>query len=173
MGPALEQLGEDNYRVYGDRKLWTAARRARSRRRPRPGRPVDAARRHRRGPPGKAGAHHESRSRYATASGSGQTQLHRDRTQSSVGADLTYVPTWCGVGYVCFITDVYSRMIVGWRVASHMSCRHVGRDRRSGAPPRQPGGGTRLSGPSCSRASGRSHRRVRYPRVAHRPSSPS
>jgi putative transposase len=23
-------------------------------------------------------------------------------------------------GYVCFITDAYSRMIVGWRVAGHM-----------------------------------------------------
>jgi transposase InsO family protein len=34
--------------------------------------------------------------------------------------DLNYVPTWAGVGYVCFITDVYSRMIVGWRVACHM-----------------------------------------------------
>jgi putative transposase len=34
--------------------------------------------------------------------------------------DLTYVPTWSGVAYVCFITDVFSRMIVGWRVASHM-----------------------------------------------------
>ena len=34
--------------------------------------------------------------------------------------DLTYVPTWAGVAYVCFITDAYSRMIVGWRVASHM-----------------------------------------------------
>jgi len=34
--------------------------------------------------------------------------------------DLTYVPTWAGVAYVCFITDVYSRMIVGWRVAPHM-----------------------------------------------------
>src|SRR5690348_15996292 len=34
--------------------------------------------------------------------------------------DLTFVPTWAGVGYVCFITDAYSRMIVGWRVASHM-----------------------------------------------------
>ncbi len=30
------------------------------------------------------------------------------------------MPTWAGVAYVCFITDVYSRMIVGWRVASHM-----------------------------------------------------
>ncbi len=34
--------------------------------------------------------------------------------------DLTYVPTWSGVAYVAFIVDVYSRMIVGWRVAAHM-----------------------------------------------------
>ncbi len=34
--------------------------------------------------------------------------------------DLTFVPTWAGVGYVCFITDAFSRMIVGWRVAGHM-----------------------------------------------------
>ena len=34
--------------------------------------------------------------------------------------DLTFVPTWAGVAYVCFLTDAYSRMIVGWRVASHM-----------------------------------------------------
>ena len=34
--------------------------------------------------------------------------------------DLTYVPTWSGVAYVCFIVDAFSRMIVGWRVASHM-----------------------------------------------------
>jgi transposase InsO family protein len=27
------------------------------------------------------------------------------------------VPTWAGVAYVCFITDAFSRMIVGWRVA--------------------------------------------------------
>jgi putative transposase len=34
--------------------------------------------------------------------------------------DLTYVPTWSGVAYVAFIVDVYSRTIVGWRVAAHM-----------------------------------------------------
>jgi putative transposase len=34
--------------------------------------------------------------------------------------DLTYVPTWQGYVYVCFITDAFSRRIVGWRVASHM-----------------------------------------------------
>jgi putative transposase len=34
--------------------------------------------------------------------------------------DLTYVATWAGVAYVCFIVDAFSRMIVGWRVAGHM-----------------------------------------------------
>jgi putative transposase len=34
--------------------------------------------------------------------------------------DLTFVPTFAGIAYVCFIIDAFSRMIVGWRVASHM-----------------------------------------------------
>ena len=34
--------------------------------------------------------------------------------------DLTYVPTWSGVAYVCFIVEAFSRMIVGWRVATTM-----------------------------------------------------
>ena len=34
--------------------------------------------------------------------------------------DLTFVPTWSGVAYVCFIVDAFSRTIVGWRVAGHM-----------------------------------------------------
>ena len=34
--------------------------------------------------------------------------------------DLTYVATWSGIAYVCFIVDAFSRMIVGWRVASNM-----------------------------------------------------
>jgi transposase InsO family protein len=32
-------------------------------------------------------------------------------------ADLTYVATWAGFVYVAFVIDVYSRMIVGWRVS--------------------------------------------------------
>ncbi len=34
--------------------------------------------------------------------------------------DLTYVPTWSGMAYVCFIVDVFSPTIVGWRVAANM-----------------------------------------------------
>jgi putative transposase len=39
--------------------------------------------------------------------------------------DLTYVPTRAGTAYVCFIIDAFSRMIVGWRVASNMKTEMV------------------------------------------------
>ena len=32
--------------------------------------------------------------------------------------DITYVATWSGFAYVSFVTDVFSRRIVGWNVAS-------------------------------------------------------
>lgn len=32
-------------------------------------------------------------------------------------ADLTYVSTWSGPAYVAFVTDVFSRYIVGWKVS--------------------------------------------------------
>ena len=43
-----------------------------------------------------------------------------DRPNALWVTDLTYVPTRSGMAYVCFIVDAFSRMIVGWRVASHM-----------------------------------------------------
>jgi putative transposase len=33
-------------------------------------------------------------------------------------ADITYVATWSGFAYAAFVTDVFSRRIVGWRVAA-------------------------------------------------------
>jgi transposase InsO family protein len=35
-------------------------------------------------------------------------------------ADITYVRTWNGFVYLAFILDCYSRMIVGWQLATHM-----------------------------------------------------
>jgi putative transposase len=35
-------------------------------------------------------------------------------------ADLTYVSTWSGVVYVAFVTDVFSRSIVGWKVSTSL-----------------------------------------------------
>ncbi len=34
--------------------------------------------------------------------------------------DLTYLRSWEGVVYFAFVIDVFSRMIVGWQLASHM-----------------------------------------------------
>ena len=33
-------------------------------------------------------------------------------------ADITYVATWSGFAYAAFVTDLFSRRIVGWRVAA-------------------------------------------------------
>src|SRR5690242_7401656 len=33
-------------------------------------------------------------------------------------SDITYVRTWEGWAYVAFVTDVFSRQIVGWQLAS-------------------------------------------------------
>ncbi len=35
-------------------------------------------------------------------------------------AGFTYVRTWQGFSYVSFVEDVFSRMIVGWSIATHM-----------------------------------------------------
>lgn len=34
--------------------------------------------------------------------------------------DFTYVATWQGMGFTAFVTDVYSRRIVGWRTTNRM-----------------------------------------------------
>ena len=118
--PQLVALWRANYSVYGAHKLWRAARRAgldvgrdqvarlmrlagiegaRRRRRVRTTRPAEGA------------------SRPADL-------VERDFTATEPNklwvCDLTYVATWAGVAYVCFIVDAFSRMIVGWRVAAHM-----------------------------------------------------
>lgn len=50
--------------------------------------------------------------------------VHRDfratRPNQLWVADITYVATWVGFAYVAFVTDVFSRRIVGWRVASSL-----------------------------------------------------
>ena len=120
MGPALVQLWEDNYRVYGARKLWKAARRA--------GHDIgrDQVSRLMR-TAGIAGVRRGKRVR-TTKPDPGASRhpdlVGRDFTATAPNqlwvTDLTFVSTWAGVAYVCFLTDAYSRMIVGWRVAAHM-----------------------------------------------------
>ena len=120
MGPALTQLWKDNYRVYGAHKLWKTARRAgHDLGRDQVARLMRAA--------GIEGVRRGKRVR--TTKPDPGAPRHPDLVGRNFTADapnqlwvtdLTFVPTWSGVAYVCFIVDAYSRMIVGWRVASNM-----------------------------------------------------
>jgi transposase InsO family protein len=47
-----------------------------------------------------------------------QRRFAADRPRRLWVADITYVATWSGFAYVAFVTDVYSRRIVGFNVAS-------------------------------------------------------
>jgi putative transposase len=47
-------------------------------------------------------------------------QFVADRPNQLWVADITYVATWSGFAYVAFVTDVFARRIVGWRVARSM-----------------------------------------------------
>ena len=120
MVPILVALWTANYRVYGAHKLWKAARRA--------GHEIgrdQVARLMRHA--GIAGVSRKRRLRTTRPDPSAPRPpdlVKRDFTAERPNelwvTDLTYVPTWQGVAYVCFIVDAFSRMIVGWRVASHM-----------------------------------------------------
>lgn len=113
-------MWEANYRVYGARKIWKAARRS--------GHDIgrDQVARLMRAE-GIEGVRRTKRVRTTTPDPGMPRHpdlVGRDFTATAPNqlwvTDLTFVPTWAGVAYVCFIIDAYSRTIVGWRVASHM-----------------------------------------------------
>jgi putative transposase len=58
--------------------------------------------------------------------------------------DLTYLRTWEGRMYFAFLIDVFSRMIVGWQLASHMRCDLVLDALRMALGTRQPGARVQL-----------------------------
>lgn len=154
----LNTLWENNYRVYGARKLWKAARRAgldvgrdqvarlmraagiegvRRTKRVRTTRPDPVAARH----PDLVGRHFQA-----------------DAPNQLWVTDLTYVPTWAGVAYVCFILDAFSRTIVGWRVAGHMRTTMV----LDAIEMARWSRGTRLDGLRCHSDAGSQFTSVRY-----------
>ena len=49
-----------------------------------------------------------------------QREFSASRPNQLWVADLTYVATWRGFAYVAFIIDVFSRLIVGWRVSGSL-----------------------------------------------------
>ncbi|WP_245617689.1 IS3 family transposase [Nitriliruptor alkaliphilus] len=118
--PLLLTLWTANYEVYGIRKMWKALQRA--------GEAVgrdQVARLMRE--LGIQGARRGKRIRTTRPDASAarhpdlvDRQFIAERPNLLWVTDLTVVPTWGGAVYVCFITDAFSRMIVGWRVATHM-----------------------------------------------------
>ena len=123
--PQLLRIWESNYSVYGVRKLWKAAKRAGID----IGRDqvarlmkvleIEGVRREKRvkttKPDPQAARHPDLVNRVFSAAAPNQLWV----------TDLTFVPTWQGVAYVCFTIDVFSRMIVGWRCASNMKTEMV------------------------------------------------
>jgi putative transposase len=121
MAPILLALWTANLRVYGARKLWIAARRA--------GHDIGRDQVARlMGQLGIRGVAKRPRKVVTTRSDPAATRapdlVKRDFTAEAPNrlwvTDITYVATWAGTAYVCFIIDAFSRMIVGWRAASHM-----------------------------------------------------
>ncbi len=49
-----------------------------------------------------------------------QRCFRADRPNELWVVDFTYVPTWSGMAFTAFVTDVYSRRIVGWRTMGRM-----------------------------------------------------
>jgi putative transposase len=120
MMQALGALWVANRKVYGADKLWKAARRA--------GHDIgrDATARLMRlmAIRGVSRRRRVFTTRRDPDAARAPDLVNRDFTADRPNAlwttDLTYVPTRSGMAYVCFIVDAFSRMIVGWRVASHM-----------------------------------------------------
>jgi putative transposase len=158
MVPVLRQLWVDNYRVYGAHKLWKAARRAgHDIGRDQVARLMRAA--------GIQGVRRTKKVR--TTKPDPLAARHPDLVDRDFTAtapnqlwvtDLTYVPTWAGVAYVCFITDAFSRMIVGWRVASHMRTAMV----LDAIEMARWSRGTRLEGLRCHSDAGSQFTSIRY-----------
>jgi len=125
MMPILLALWVANRKVYGAHKLWKAARRAgHVIGRDQVARLMRAA-----GIRGVTRTRRVRTTRSDPAASRPADLVDRDFTADAPNrlwvVDLTYVATWAGVAYVCFITDAYSRMIVGWRVATHMRTQMV------------------------------------------------
>ncbi len=117
---AIRSVWEENFQVYGARKIWRQLNRQDQRvarctvERLTQDMQIQGARR---GRSFKTTIASESAHRPADL-------VARDFTASCPNelwvADITYVATWTGFAYVAFVIDVFARMIVGWRVSNSL-----------------------------------------------------
>ncbi|KGN36223.1 transposase [Knoellia aerolata DSM 18566] len=127
-------LFEDNYRVYGVRKMWKALNRQQlldehgaptGDTYPAVARCTVARRMRALGLRGAtAGDHKKPRTTIPATDHRPEDALNRDFSAAAPNtrwvADITYVPTWVGFVYVAFVLDLFSRRIVGWRVSASL-----------------------------------------------------
>ncbi|MEV1000044.1 IS3 family transposase [Nonomuraea sp. NPDC050202] len=115
------RLWNDNFEVYGVRKMWKALNRQ----------GVAVARctvarlMSRLGLSGAVRGDHKRRTTIAEPLCPRPADLvERDFAAPAPNrlwvADLTYIHTWAGFVYAAFVIDVYSRTIVGWRLTDHL-----------------------------------------------------
>jgi putative transposase len=117
---AISRVHQDNYGVYGARKVWLQLNRE--------GTPVARCTVERlMRELGLAGARRGKRVRTTVPAADAARPADLVRRQFSPAApdrlwvaDFTYVPTWTGMVYVAFVIDAYSRRILGWRAARSM-----------------------------------------------------
>ena len=113
-------LFKANYSVYGARKMWKAVRRKGEN----VGRDQVARLMRQMGLRGVRRGRQVFTTRQDQGALRAPDLVKRNFTATRPNAcwvtDITYVSTWAGMAYVCFIVDVYSRTIVGWRVAANM-----------------------------------------------------
>lgn len=118
IGGEIARLHAENYGVYGVRKMYRLLRRQRWEiGRDQTGRLMRSL--------GIRGVKRGKRvfTTKSDPAGARPTDLVKRRFRADAPrrlwvVDVTYVRTWQGFAYVAFVTDVYSRWIVGWSVAS-------------------------------------------------------
>ena len=117
---AITRVHQDNYGVYGARKVWLALNRD--------GIPVARCTVERlMRQLGLAGARRGKHRRTTVPDPAAarpadlvQRRFSPPAPDRLWVADFTYVPTWAGMVYVAFVIDAYSRQILGWRAATSM-----------------------------------------------------
>ncbi len=117
----IQRVFEDNYGVYGARKVWRQLTRE----------GVEVARctvERLMSQAGLAGAVRGASRRTTKADPAArrpedlvERRFVAERPDQLWVVDFTYVATWAGFAYVAFVVDVYSRRILGWRTSRSMT----------------------------------------------------
>ena len=135
----IRTVHKENFECYGYPRVWHELQRQ-GERSAATGRPVDAPG----GDPRREAARKPWRTTITDSAAQKRPDLvNRDFTATApdrlwVG-DLTYLRTWEGRMFFAFLIDVFSRMIVGWQLATHMRTTLVLDALRMALGTRQPG----------------------------------